>query len=114
MQAARKVQCLCGPFRFAAPGATLETMKVVILYRPNSEHARLVETFMHDFERRYRDIKLEVVDVDTREGVSMCSLYDVMRYPGILAMAGDGSVLKGWQGEELPMMDEVASYAYSV
>lgn len=88
-------------------------MKLVILYRPKSEHARPIETFMRDFTHRYGDIKLEVIDVDSREGAALCSLYDIMRYPGILAMAGDGSLLKHWEGEELPLMDEVASYGYS-
>ncbi len=88
-------------------------MKVVILYRPNSEHARGIETFMHDFGHRYGDIKIEVIDVDTREGTALSSLYDLMQHPCILAMAGDGSLLKSWVGQELPLMDEVASYAYS-
>lgn len=88
-------------------------MKVVILYRPESEHARSVETFIHDFKARNGSVKLEIVDVDTREGVATASLYDIMRYPAILAMAGDGSLLKHWEGKELPLMDEVASYAYS-
>jgi hypothetical protein len=89
-------------------------MKVVILYRPNSEQARVTETFIHDFSHRYRDVKVETVDVDTREGAAIASLYDLMQHPVILAMAGDGSLLKSWDGDQLPLMDEVASYAYSV
>jgi hypothetical protein len=93
--------------------ATLETMKVVILYRPESEQARAVETFMHDFKARNAGIKVEVVDVDSRDGIAMASLYDVMQKPAILAMADDGSLLKYWIGEDLPLIDEVASYAYA-
>jgi hypothetical protein len=88
-------------------------MKVVILYRPDSEHARAVETFMHDFGGRNPSVKMEVLNVDEREGVAMASLYDIMRFPAILALAGDGSLLKFWNDEVLPMMDEVAAYAYS-
>jgi len=88
-------------------------MKVVILYRPESEQARVLETFLHDFKARNSSINVEVVDVDAREGIAMASMYDVMRFPTIIAMADDGTVLNMWQGEDMPLMDEVASYAYS-
>ena len=38
-------------------------MKVVVLYRPNSEFARPVEDFMREFEQVYPEHKLELVDV---------------------------------------------------
>jgi hypothetical protein len=88
-------------------------VKAVILYRPSSEHARAVETFLHDFQARNASIRVEVLNVDEREGIAMVNLYDVTQYPAIIAMADDGRMLNMWQGEELPMMDEVASYAYS-
>ncbi|HSH18739.1 MAG TPA: hypothetical protein VK978_05145 [Candidatus Saccharimonadales bacterium] len=86
---------------------------MTILYRPNSEHARAVESFVRDFARRYTDVKLELVNIDSRDGAAMASLYDIMQYPGILALAGDGVLLKSWQGPDVPMIDEVASYAHS-
>lgn len=87
-------------------------MKVVILYRPDSEHARAVDTFIRDFQVRNSSIKVEIVDVDGREGIALVSLYDIVDYPAIIAMGGDGSVLNMWQGTNLPLMDDVASYAY--
>lgn len=87
-------------------------MKVLILYRPMSEHSRLVEEFIHDYQTRHESHHLEIVSLDTREGSAMASLYDVMQYPAIMVMQADGSVQKIWQGgPPLPMMDEVASYA---
>ena len=83
---------------------------MVILYRPNSEPARSVETFVHDFERRHADAKLELVNVDEREGIALASLYDVMSFPAIMVLATDGTQLHLWQNEQLPLMDEVASY----
>lgn len=88
-------------------------MKVVILYRPDSEFARAVETFIHDFKARNPGVHVDVLNVDSREGIALASLYDIMRYPAILAMAHDGSLLKYWEGSELPLMNEVASYAYT-
>lgn len=88
-------------------------MKLLILYRPRSEHARAVETFLHDFTYRHESSKVELVDADTREGIATASLYDLMTLPAILALRDDGSVLQVWQGELLPLMDEVASYLVS-
>jgi hypothetical protein len=66
---------------------------------------------VHDFQRRH-DIgkKLELLSLSTRDGAATASLYDVMAYPAILALADDGSVLNVWEGETLPLMDEVAGY----
>jgi hypothetical protein len=86
-------------------------MKVLVLYRPNSEHGRVTEEFIHDFQRRHQDERLEALNLDTREGSSMASLYDVMQYPAILVVQDDGYVQRIWQGEVLPLMDEVAAYA---
>ena len=88
-------------------------MKVLILYRPKSEQTTNVETFIHDFKYRHDTGHLEVLDADSREGIAMATLYDVMSYPAILALRDDGSVLKSWEGEMLPLMDEVAYYTVS-
>jgi hypothetical protein len=86
-------------------------MKVLILYRPNSEHARLIEEFIRDYQARHHTEHLEVLNIDTREGSATATLYDIMQYPAILVIQGDGGVQKVWQGERLPLMDEVAVYA---
>jgi hypothetical protein len=52
-----------------------------------------------------------VLNIDTREGSATATLYDIMQYPAILVIQGDGGVQKVWQGERLPLMDEVAVYA---
>lgn len=88
-------------------------MKVLLLYRPNSEHARMVEEFVHEFQRREAARHIELLDVDSRDGSATASLYDIMQHPAILVLADDGQVLQMWVGPQLPMMDEVASYANS-
>lgn len=90
--------------------ATLNRMKVVVIYRPNSEHARQVETFIQDYQHQHSSGRLEILDVDSRDGAAMATLYDIMQYPTILALANDGSVTKTWEGEMLPLMDELAYY----
>ncbi len=88
-------------------------MKVLVLYRPNSEHGRVIEEFIHDFQTRHRSERLEVLNIDSRDGAATASLYDVMQYPAILVLKDDGYLQKSWMGDMLPLMEEVASYARS-
>jgi len=84
-------------------------MKLMILYRPDSEHARDVETFIRDFQMQHHtDAKIEVLDLNTREGAATASLCDVVQYPALLATDNFGSVVQMWQGDRLPLMSEVA------
>jgi len=85
-------------------------MKVLVLYRPNSEHGRETEEYVHDYQSRHSD-RVEMVSVDTREGSALASLYDVVQYPAILVLREDGYPQQMWQGAALPLMDEVAAYA---
>lgn len=84
-------------------------MKVLILYRPNSEHDTLVQNFVRDYQHRTGK-EVELVSLDTREGADMARLYDATEYPVILATEENGSLQKMWQGTELPLMDEVSYY----
>jgi hypothetical protein len=86
-------------------------MKIVILYRPESEYARSVEEFIHELQSRYYEARLEVQDVDGREGSAMASLYDVVRYPAVMIVKEDGYLQQCWQGEPLPLIDEVIGLA---
>jgi hypothetical protein len=88
-------------------------MRLVVLYRPESEFARGVEEFIDSYKRWHEAGRLEIVNYDSRDGTAMASLYDIVQQPAILAIREDGSVLKTWQGEVMPLMDEVASYSYS-
>lgn len=91
--------------------AKLEGMKVLILYRPNSEHGRVVEEYIRDFQQRHGTHHLEVLNIDSRDGSAMATLYDIVQYPAILVLQDDGYIQRSWEGETLPLMDEVAAYA---
>jgi hypothetical protein len=88
-------------------------MKVLILYRPDSEHATRVETFVRDFEHQHDSLsnKVELLSVNTRDGTATASLYDIWAFPTILILGDDGRVVNIWQGE-LPLMTEVAAYIH--
>lgn len=85
-------------------------MRVVILYRPDSEHARAVETFARDLRYRH-DRRVELVNLSTRAGAAMATLYDAVQYPSILALADDGRILHRWEGPILPLLNDVVYYA---
>jgi hypothetical protein len=86
-------------------------VRLLILYHPDSEHSSRVEEFAHEFQSRHNvGSKLELLSLSTRDGAATASLYDVMAYPAILALADDGSLLNSWEGDSLPLMDEVAGY----
>ena len=85
-------------------------MKVVILYRPNTEHERSVLTFEHDFNRQTGH-NVELVSLDTLEGAEMAKLYDITAYPAVIAKSNDGVLLKQWSGGELPLINELSYYA---
>ena len=71
--------------------------------------------FIRDFKYQHEADagKLEVVDLDSRDGAAMASLYDVMQHPAVLVLADDGQLIKAWTGETMPLMAEVAGYVYA-
>lgn len=84
-------------------------MSVVVVYKPVSEHAREVEEYLHEFERRTSKT-LETVDPETRMGADLCRVYDVVEYPTVLALSDDRQVRSIWRGLPLPLIDEVSYY----
>jgi hypothetical protein len=87
-------------------------MKVLVLYRPNSEYARRVEEFIHNLQDRLtRSARVEVMNYDSRDGSATASLYDIMQQPAILVLRDDGYVQKSWVGDQMPLADEVVGYA---
>ena len=87
-------------------------MKVLVLYRPRSEHRSAVEEFIRQYKSQYPGSQIEEHDVDQEDGAMMASLYDVMSYPVILVVRDDGSVTQSWQGEDtLPGPSDVNYFA---
>ncbi len=86
-------------------------MKIVVLYRPNSEHDTQINSFIREFSSRASDVKQpEMISIDTRDGWSIASLYDVIQYPAILVLKDDGQLQKSFEGSQLPLVNEVISY----
>ncbi len=84
-------------------------MKASILYHPNAEFSRTAEEYVRDFARFHR-AEIALISLDTLEGADMARLHDIVRYPALLVQDEQGSLIKQWQGEKFPLMDEVVSY----
>ena len=85
-------------------------MRVVCVYRENSEHGREVTEWLETFDRRIQK-EVEIVDPDSVYGGDFVSAYDVVEYPTFLALDDNGAVLDQWRGTPLPRIDEVSYYA---
>jgi hypothetical protein len=84
-------------------------MKAMIFYRPNSQHERMAEEYVRDFAR-HTGKQLPAVNVDTREGADLAQLYDIMKFPSIIAVDDQGQMLQTWDDDLLPRFDEVSFY----
>ena len=85
-------------------------MKVVVLYRPRSEHSAEVEAFFKSFKRDHGNLEVELMDVDSPAGVALASLYDIWQYPAILAVENDGRLANMWVGNMLPRQNDILGY----
>jgi len=84
-------------------------MRVVIVYKDESDHAREVLDYLRDVSRQTgRDI--ETIDPDSREGSSFCRVYDIVEYPTVLALDDTGRMQHMWRGSPLPTISEVSYY----
>lgn len=84
-------------------------MRSFIVYKEDSDHARTVDTFLHDFERQ-TGRTLETVDPESRAGIDTCRVYDIVEYPTIIAVDDNGMMQNTWRGLPLPTISEVSYY----
>ncbi len=84
-------------------------MKVVIVYKDESDHARAVVDFLRDFERQTGHV-LETLDPETADGAQFCRAYDVVEYPTVIALSDDSIMQNMWRGLPLPTISETSYY----
>ncbi len=85
-------------------------MRVVVVYKLESDHAREVLDYLRDF-RRQTGRELEEMDPESRDGASFCRVYDIVEYPTMIAISDDGVLQNIWRGRPLPTISEVSYYA---
>lgn len=84
-------------------------MKVVIVYKNESDTARDVLDFLRDFERQTGHV-LDTMEPDSPEGIQFCTAYDIVEYPSVIALSDDSHMLNTWSGLPLPTISEVSFY----
>lgn len=83
---------------------------MIVLYRPQSEHGTMVEQYARDFLRR-TSRALELLDIDSKEGVRLAELYDIVSHPTVIALDNGGQLVSSWVATEtMPLIDEVSAY----
>ncbi len=88
-------------------------MRVVVVYKYESDHAREVLDFLRDFTSRTGKT-LEELDPDTREGESFCRTYDIVEYPTLVALSDNSQMQHIWRGRPLPQINEVSYYVRDI
>lgn len=85
-------------------------MRVAVVYKVESDHAREVSDYLRDFARQ-TGRTLEEIDPESRAGADFCRAYDIVEYPSIVALSDDGRLQNFWRGRPLPTISEVSYYA---
>lgn len=84
-------------------------MKVVIVYKNDSDHARDVLDYLRDFEHQTGHV-LETLDPEQPDGEQFCRAYDIVEYPTVIALADNSTMQNMWRGLPLPTISEVSYY----
>lgn len=84
-------------------------MRVVVLYKEETDYTRTVLDYLRDFEHQTGHA-LETLDPESGEGVSFCEAYDILEFPTVVALSDDGQLQTQWRGLPLPTISEVSYY----
>ncbi len=84
-------------------------MRVAVIYKIESDHAREVLDYLRDFARQTGHA-IEEIDPDTPEGAHFCRTYDIVEYPTLVALSDSGQLQTMWRGRPLPTISEVSFY----
>lgn len=84
-------------------------MRVVVLFKDQTDYARQVTDYLRDFQRQTGH-ELETLDPESAEGVGFCQTYDILEFPTVVALSNDGLLQNQWRGLPLPTISEVSYY----
>lgn len=85
-------------------------MKTVVVYKENTDYARQVIDYLHDFKQQ-TGRELETLDPETLEGEQFCRAYDIVQYPTVIAISDDSIMQNVWNGLPLPTISELSYYS---
>jgi len=88
-------------------------MKAIILFKPNTETERSVSEYVREFARETGK-EINLIDVESVEGVEMAKLYDILQTPAIVTFRDDGTIVEAWtEQEKWPTIAELSFYNQS-
>lgn len=88
-------------------------MRVVIVVKRQSEYFREASEWQTDFSRETGN-DVEIIDPETIDGEIFVSARDIVQYPTLVVLGGDGEIIKKWSGSPLPQFDQVIYMLRSV
>jgi hypothetical protein len=84
-------------------------MRVVVLYKEQTDYARQVIDYIADFKRQTGH-DLETMDPESPAGIDFTQTYDIMELPMLIAISDEGVMQNTWAGLPLPTISEVSYY----
>lgn len=84
-------------------------MRVVVVYKQASDHAREVRDYLRDYQR-FTGKVIEEIDPESRDGENFCRVYGIVEYPTLMAVSDSGQMQQMWRGRPLPLIDQVSYY----
>ena len=87
-------------------------MRVVVVYKEETDYARQVIDYLRDFKRQTGH-DLEELNPESGAGIGFCETYDIVEYPTIVALSDSGQLQNQWRGLPLPTISEVSYYVQS-
>lgn len=88
----------------------MSTMKVIILRKLNAETDTQLQGYLRDFEQRTGK-QIELMDADSKEGVELAQVYDILQFPAILVREDTGELVQAWSEiDKWPTISELGYY----
>ena len=84
-------------------------MRVVVVFKEESDYARAVLDFLRDFKRQTGH-DLQTLNPESLEGEQFCRAYDIVQYPTVIAISDSSVMQNTWTGVPLPTISEVSYY----
>jgi hypothetical protein len=85
-------------------------MKVVVLHKPGDETDTQMREYLREFNHRTGKT-IELIDVTSPRGVELSELYDILKYPVMVAVEDNGTFVEAWpEIEKWPTMNELTYY----
>ena len=78
-------------------------MAMYLFYTKSSPHEATVADYARELERR--QVRVELIEADSRRGVDLMALYDLTQRPAAVLTTPDGTMIERWTAEMPPPAD---------